>query len=93
MRTETFKLKKKIDLFNLHRYLTKLLCFRDQMNLPGGKTEKVHEQKVIPNSNRIMEKENKGLIGGCCQRSNSVSYCEEENPKPKPIKKEGKCTK
>ncbi|ESQ46936.1 hypothetical protein EUTSA_v10027837mg [Eutrema salsugineum] len=63
--------------------------WRGQMGLPGGVAEKEHEQKVIPNGNRAAEE----FTGGCCQGSNGVSCCQDENPKPKPIKKEGKCTK
>lgn len=59
------------------------------MGLPGGVAEKEHEQKVIPNGNRVVEEESKGFTGGCCQGSNGVSCCQDE--KSKPIKKEGNC--
>nr|AAM62596.1 sucrose cleavage protein-like [Arabidopsis thaliana] len=67
--------------------------WRGQMGLPGGEAEKVHEQKVIPNGNGVVKEESKGFTGGCCQGSNGVSCCQDETPKPEPIKKEvRKCT-
>ncbi|CAH2080067.1 unnamed protein product [Thlaspi arvense] len=61
--------------------------WRGQMGLPGGVPEREHEQKVISNGNRVVEESS----GGCCQGSNGVSCCQDETPKPKPVKKEGKC--
>lgn len=63
------------------------------MGLSEGEAEKVHEQKVKSNGNSVVKEDSKGFTGGCCQGSNGVSCCQDEIPKPEPIKKEGKkCT-
>ncbi|KAG5400986.1 hypothetical protein IGI04_015593 [Brassica rapa subsp. trilocularis] len=62
--------------------------WRGQMGLSEGVAEKEHEQRVVPNGNPVVE----NFTGGCCQGANgSVSCCQNENPKPEPVKKEGKC--
>ncbi|XP_010435980.1 PREDICTED: uncharacterized protein LOC104719713 [Camelina sativa] len=59
--------------------------WRGQMGLSEAEAE-----KMITNGNK---EESKGFTGGCCKGTKGVSCCQEETPKPEPIKKEGrKCT-